>query len=101
MIEAEAPSGARKVQKELSRGTAEQLYLALRFGYIKNLASKGRAYPVVVDEALVNFDPDRASAAIQGFLELAATHQVLLFTCHPYIKDIAVALEPAVTVVTM
>jgi uncharacterized protein YhaN len=67
----------------LSRGTAEQLYLSLRFGYIREFGRRARPLPVAMDDVLVNFDPRRARAAIRGMLELARKNQVLFFTCHP------------------
>ena len=76
-------SGASKQPNELSRGTREQLYLALRFGLIREFGEHAERLPVVVDEALVNFDPARARLAAEAFGELAETNQVLVFTCHP------------------
>lgn len=67
----------------LSRGTAEQLYLAVRFGYIRHRAKTGEPLPVVMDDILVNFDPKRARQAAETISALSATHQVLYFTCHP------------------
>ena len=67
----------------LSRGTAEQLYLSLRFGYIQEFGRRARPLPVVMDDILVNFDPQRVRAAISTMLELAAKNQILFFTCHP------------------
>ena len=75
--------GAAKQPAQLSRGTREQLYLALRFGLIRELGARTEPLPVVVDEVLVNFDPARAEQAAQAFHQLAETHQVLVFTCHP------------------
>ena len=80
-------SGASKQPNELSRGTREQLYLALRFGLIREFGEHAERLPVVVDEALVNFDPDRARLAARAFAELAETNQVLVFTCHPTTAD--------------
>ena len=37
----------------------------------------------MVDEALVNFDPERARLAAEAFAQLSETNQVLVFTCHP------------------
>ena len=76
-------AGASKQPNELSRGTREQLYLALRFGLIREFGEHAERLPVVVDEALVNFDPERARLAAEAFGQLAATNQVLVFTCHP------------------
>ena len=72
---------------QLSRGTREQLFLSLRFGLIRELGRYSERLPVIVDEALVNFDPDRGLKAAHAFLELAEQHQVLVFTCHPKIVD--------------
>ena len=80
-------SGRNKQPSELSRGTREQLYLALRFGLIREFGEHAERLPVVVDEALVNFDPERASLAASAFLELSKTNQVLVFTCHPTITE--------------
>ena len=77
--------GERLRQKdpdELSRGTQEQLYLALRFGLIEQFARTAEALPVVMDDILVNFDPERASRAAEAIRELARSHQVIYFTCH-------------------
>ena len=76
-------SGASRQPAELSRGTREQLYLALRFGLIREFGEHAERLPVVVDEALVNFDPGRARLAAEAFGQLAETNQVLVFTCHP------------------
>ena len=80
-------SGRDRRPSELSRGTREQLYLALRFGLIREFGEHAERLPVVVDEALVNFDPARASLAAGAFAKLSETHQVLVFTCHHTIAD--------------
>ena len=80
-------TGASKQPDELSRGTREQLYLALRFGLIREFGEHAERLPVVIDEALVNFDPERALLAAESFAELSQTNQVLVFTCHPATAD--------------
>ena len=76
-----------KKPTELSRGTREQLYLALRFGLIRGSDEHSERLPVVVDEALVNFDPERACLAATAFGKLSETNQVLVFTCQPATAD--------------
>ena len=76
-------NGSRYDLNILSRGTAEQLYLSLRFGYIQEFGRRARTLPVVMDDILVNFDPERVRAAISTMLELASNNQILFFTCHP------------------
>jgi uncharacterized protein YhaN len=76
-------NGRRYDLDVLSRGTAEQLYLSLRFGYIQEFGRRARPLPVVVDDILVNFDRRRARAAISTMCGLAENNQILFFTCHP------------------
>jgi len=80
----------------LSRGTVEQLYLALRLALIRAYHQKGINLPLVLDDTLVNFDHHRARQAIRILQEMSATHQLLLFTCHPHILSlVAGTLGPA------
>jgi uncharacterized protein YhaN len=73
----------RKGVDALSRGTKEELYLCVRFGYIRNYAAKEQPLPIIMDDILVNFDPPRVRAASRTIYDLSKTHQVLFFTCHP------------------
>ncbi len=74
-------SNSSKKNIELSTGTAQQLYLALRLAYLETL-SDGTGLPVLMDDILVNFDEERRSYAVQLILEFAKKQQVVLFTCH-------------------
>lgn len=47
--------------EHLSRGTREQLYLALRLGYVRTHALHAEPLPLIMDDILVNFDPERAA----------------------------------------
>jgi uncharacterized protein YhaN len=69
----------------LSRGTREQLYLCLRFGHIDVYSRSERAepLPIVMDDVLANFDPERARRTAEAILEMAQANQILFFTCHP------------------
>ncbi len=86
--------GTVRSTADLSRGTAEQLYLALRVGLIGALKDQGRSLPILMDDVVVNFDPERRSGAVQAVSELAALRQVVFFTCHP---ETAEALTEAVS----
>ncbi len=87
-VRVETEGGAGRVTDELSRGTAEQLYLALRFGLIEEFAGHAEPLPVVMDDILVNFDATRAASAAGAIRELATRHQVLYFTCHPWTAEL-------------
>ena len=58
-IEVFDTTSAASVPDRLSRGTAEQLYLALRLGLVDQLGEVGSGLPVLMDDVLVNFSPDR------------------------------------------
>ncbi|MDQ0337897.1 uncharacterized protein YhaN [Caldalkalibacillus uzonensis] len=68
----------------LSQGTQEQLYLALRFAFIREFGRHVQL-PVIMDDPFVNCDDRRLEAILQGVKELCDTHQVILFTCHDHI----------------
>lgn len=69
---------------QLSRGTREQLFLAMRLALIRDRSREAEPLPVLMDDILVNFDPERARAAASAVLTLAGDHQILFFTCHPH-----------------
>ena len=91
-VRVETDGGESRATEELSRGTGEQLYLALRFGLIEEFAQHAEPLPVVMDDILVNFDAERAGRAAAAIRELAGRHQVLYFTCHPWTAEL---LDPA------
>lgn len=88
--EIETPEGGIKKWDELSRGTKEQLYLALRLGFASNYSKdkitstpNGKAdLPLIIDDAFVNFDINRTKNTLKCLEEFSKTNQVLYFTCH-------------------
>ena len=87
-VRVETEGGTSRVTEQLSRGTAEQLYLALRFGLIEEFAQHAEPLPVVMDDILVNFDAERADRAASSIRDLATRHQVLYFTCHRWTAEL-------------
>jgi uncharacterized protein YhaN len=88
-----ALDGTTKNLNQLSTGTAEQLYLSLRFGFVREFVQRSEPLPLIFDDILVNFDPTRARAAGEAIVELAKSLQTLFFTCQPttvaLLRDIA------------
>ena len=78
----------RKTPEKLSRGTAEQLYLAIRFGYVNEKNKNSEPVPVIMDDILVNFDHIRVKNAIKSIIRLSENNQILFFSCHPEIIGI-------------
>lgn len=73
----------------MSDGTRDQLYLALRLASIEIYARDHEPIPFILDDILVRFDNDRAIAAIRALANLAKHTQVLLFTHHKHLIDLA------------
>jgi uncharacterized protein YhaN len=81
----------------LSRGTREQLFLALRLALVSAHARRGVRLPLVLDDVLVNFDLPRAKAAAIVLRDFArAGHQILIFTCHEHIARLFKQLKAEV-----
>jgi uncharacterized protein YhaN len=77
---------------DLSEGAQDQLYLALRIASLERYASAAAPLPLVLDDVLTSFDDDRARAGLEVLVELATRHQVLFFTHHRALVDIARAV---------
>ena len=66
----------------LSAGAADQLYLAVRLAICELVLPEEKRVPIVLDDALANFDDARCAAALRLLRREAEKRQILLFTCH-------------------
>jgi len=66
---------------QLSQGTAEQLYLAIRLAICDLVLPEENAVPLVLDDALSAFDDERMEAALDVLMEVSENRQILFFTC--------------------
>jgi len=66
----------------LSEGTADQLYLALRLAICELALPESSSCPIILDDALVNFDDERMAYALEFLEEMAEKRQIILFSCH-------------------
>jgi uncharacterized protein YhaN len=73
----------------MSTGTADQLYLALRVAAVEDSLDHGTPLPFVADDLFINFDDDRAAAGFKVLGELARKTQVLFFTHHQHLVQVA------------
>jgi len=87
-LEIGGPGGTVLGPDELSRGTREQLWLALRLALAVDVAARGPAPPLVLDDVLVDFDPTRRAAAARVLADVGREVQVLVLTCHPDLADL-------------
>lgn len=80
----------------MSDGTRDQLYLALRLASLKQyLASAPEKLPLIVDDILVHFDDDRSAATLEVLAELSHQTQVIFFTHHAHLVELAQKHVPA------
>lgn len=99
-LRVEAKDGTVTDAPFLSRGTMEQLYLAMRFAFADEYASKV-ALPIVMDDIFVNFDRERLRRTLALLADLSERHQVIVFTCHPHIRDELTQLQPDVQSISL
>jgi uncharacterized protein YhaN len=81
----------------LSEGTRDQLYLSLRIASLLRYADLAEPMPLVLDDVLIQFDDERSRAALQIIAELAPRMQVLFFTHHARLVELARSALPAAT----
>ena len=85
-----APAATEAVGIEgLSLGTADQLYLALRLASLEAYLESHEPIPLIVDDILIQFDDERAAAALEALAELSRRTQVVLFTHHEHVCQLA------------
>ncbi|EXJ22348.1 DNA double-strand break repair Rad50 ATPase [Alkalibacterium sp. AK22] len=79
-------NGRRWEANELSRGTVEPLYIAVRLAFIFNNKEMLR-YPVIIDDAFVNIDEDRKERVYALLQDISKEVQVILFTFDQAVSD--------------
>ncbi len=88
------PTGDEVEDANMSDGTADQLFLALRIAALEEYISHGRSFPFVADDLFVNFDDERTAAGLRVLHELSKKCQVLVFTHHQHLIDLASNVLP-------
>lgn len=72
---------------DLSRGTAEQIYLLLRVTLAEHLGKEGEPCPLILDDPTASSDAERRDAVLEALLAIAAERQVVLFTHDQGVRD--------------
>ncbi|MDO4788522.1 MAG: AAA family ATPase [Johnsonella sp.] len=67
--------------EQVSSGTMDQIYLALRLASAKLLQGEGEPLPLIFDDSFVNYDESRLKATLE-WLHQYYDRQILIFTCH-------------------
>ena len=66
---------------QVSSGTMDQIYLALRLASANLLQKDGERLPLIFDDSFVNYDEGRLRTAL-NYLADSYNGQMLIFTCH-------------------
>lgn len=78
-LSVDGPERLNVAAADLSRGTRDQLWLALRVAILETLAPE-RALPLILDDPFLHFDDERLARAGHALARIGERHQVLLFT---------------------
>jgi uncharacterized protein YhaN len=91
-IEADGTT-TKRVDEELSEGTRDQLFLALRLVMVEEYAKKGPALPFIADDLLQTFDDyGRTENALAALADLSRHVQVIVLSHHRQLGEIAKGL---------
>ncbi|MFO0958088.1 MAG: AAA family ATPase [Isosphaeraceae bacterium] len=88
------PDGRAVGVEGMSDGSHDQLYLALRLAVLGSWLEAHGPVPFVADDILLTFDDRRASAALRALADFSSRTQVLMFTHHRHLIDLARAAIP-------
>ncbi len=75
--------------EEMSDGSRDQLFLSLRLGGLSRHLEANGGMPFIVDDVLVNFDDDRSSATLEALSGFANRTQIIFFTHHQHLVELA------------
>ena len=85
----------------LSRGTLQQIYLALRLAMVDQVeGADAERLPLFMDEMFVNWDPSRTDRGMAVLREIGQSRQVFLFTADPAWAERTSAQADAIVVTT-
>jgi uncharacterized protein YhaN len=90
------PDGRTVALEGMSDGTLDQLYLSLRIASLEHYFAAHEPAPFIVDDILLNFDDERAAAALEALNAVSEKTQVILFTHHHRLVELAQGRTKAV-----
>ncbi|MGX6961550.1 AAA family ATPase [Vagococcus xieshaowenii] len=73
---------------ELSTGTKDQLYMAMRLAFL-TLHSEEQLSPLLIDDSWLHYDSDRKNALFNALHKLSAHVQVICFSSDQSLKEFA------------
>jgi uncharacterized protein YhaN len=73
----------------LSDGTGDQLFLSLRLAAVEMQLRHAQPLPFIADDLFINYSDDRATQGFKALGDLATKSQVIYFTHHDHLVDVA------------
>ena len=73
---------------EMSKGTREQLFLALRIAAIERYIATSGPVPVIFDDVFIESDEPRSERIFEALGELATNTQVIVLTHHHHLIEV-------------
>jgi uncharacterized protein YhaN len=84
---AQRNNGEQVQIRDLSEGTRDQLFLALRLALLERRTSE--PMPFIGDDLLTSFDDERTLAGLRLLVAAGKHRQIILFTHHKHVVDLA------------
>ena len=78
-VQVREADGPWRTARDLSQGTAEQVYLLLRAALVRHLTAGFETCPLLLDDVTVQADPERLFGVLDLLHDLAAERQVVVF----------------------
>ncbi|MGG4265001.1 AAA family ATPase [Peribacillus simplex] len=72
--------------EEVSRGTAEQIYVSLRLA-LADHTFENDSFPLIIDDSFVNFDEERTKRTLELLKKVSEKRQIFFFTCHRHVME--------------
>jgi uncharacterized protein YhaN len=82
-------TGEQVCLSQMSDGSRDQLFLSFRLASIYSYCRAAEPLPFVADDLLVHFDEERSAATLGMLAELGQVTQVMLFTHHQHVLELA------------
>ena len=87
----------RQSIRQLSEGTRDQFFLALRAAAIEDHLKSAEPLPFIGDDILQTFDDQRSLAALRMLTDLSHHTQIIILTHHRHLLDLAAGLPKGST----
>ncbi len=83
------PDGRHVDFEGLSEGTGDQLFLSLRLAAVEMQLQHAQSLPFIADDLFIKYSDNRATPGFRALGDLATKSQVIYFTHHDHLVDIA------------